>query len=210
MQTAHLDWPFFDAAHRTLAERARSLGDRHDCITSTTRRATRTMRAAARWSPRSATAAGCASRCRPAFGGALETLDSRALCIVRETLAYHDGLADFAFAMQGLGSGAITIAGDDALQRAYLPRVADGERDRGVRAVGAGRRLGRRGDEHARGRRRRPTSSSTAARRGSRTAASPTSTRSSRGRPTSRARAASAPSSSTRRRRASTSRAAST
>src|SRR5262245_58825469 len=48
-----------------------------------------------------------------AYGGALEAVDSRALCILRETLAYHDGLADFSFAMQGLGSGAITLFGTE-------------------------------------------------------------------------------------------------
>ncbi|MBI3239209.1 MAG: acyl-CoA dehydrogenase family protein, partial [Flavobacteriia bacterium] len=48
--------------------------------------------------------------CVPAeFGGAMDKLDSRALVILRETLAFHSPLADFAFAMQGLGSGAITL-----------------------------------------------------------------------------------------------------
>jgi acyl-CoA dehydrogenase len=56
----------------------------------------------------------------------LDDFDSRAICLIRETLAYHDGLADFAFAMQGLGSGALSIAGDPQLQRQYLPRVANG------------------------------------------------------------------------------------
>jgi acyl-CoA dehydrogenase len=54
-------------------------------------------------------------------------LDSRSLCIIRETLAWHDGLADFAFAMQGLGSGAITLDGSDALKERWLPRVARGD-----------------------------------------------------------------------------------
>jgi acyl-CoA dehydrogenase len=66
--------------------------------------------------------------CVPAeFGGELETLDSRALCLIRETLAYAQGLADFAFAMQGLGSGAITLHGSNAMRKTYLPRVARGE-----------------------------------------------------------------------------------
>ena len=66
--------------------------------------------------------------CVPAaHGGALAALDSRALCVVRETLAYHDGLADFAFAMQGLGSGAITLAGTAAQRDRWLPSVARGE-----------------------------------------------------------------------------------
>ena len=66
--------------------------------------------------------------CVPAaYGGAAEQIDSRSLCIARETLARHEGLADFAFAMQGLGSGAISIAGSEELKRRYLPRVARGE-----------------------------------------------------------------------------------
>jgi acyl-CoA dehydrogenase len=65
--------------------------------------------------------------CVPAvYGGALEAVDSRALCILRETLAYHDGLADFSFAMQGLGSGAITLFGTEDQKRHYLPQVAKG------------------------------------------------------------------------------------
>jgi acyl-CoA dehydrogenase len=62
-----------------------------------------------------------------AHGGALPVLESRALCLLRETLARHDGLADFAFAMQGLGSGPITLAGSDALRARWLPKVARGE-----------------------------------------------------------------------------------
>jgi acyl-CoA dehydrogenase len=66
--------------------------------------------------------------CVPAaHGGAAERIDSRSLCIARETLARHEGLADFAFAMQGLGSGAISIAGSEEIKRRYLPRVARGE-----------------------------------------------------------------------------------
>lgn len=61
------------------------------------------------------------------WGGVREQLDSRSLCIIRETLAYHDGLADFAFAMQGLGTGAITLDGSDALRERWLPAVARGD-----------------------------------------------------------------------------------
>jgi acyl-CoA dehydrogenase len=76
---------------------------------------------------RSLGAGGWLRYCVPAaHGGALAALDSRALCIARETLAYHDGLADFAFAMQGLGSGAITLAGSDAQKARWLPAVAQG------------------------------------------------------------------------------------
>jgi len=62
------------------------------------------------------------------FGGVLDKLDSRALVILRETLAFHSPLADFAFAMQGLGSGAITLAGNPAQQMTYLSAVARGDK----------------------------------------------------------------------------------
>jgi alkylation response protein AidB-like acyl-CoA dehydrogenase len=62
-----------------------------------------------------------------AYGGAVDVIDTRAICLIRETLGRHSGLADFAFAMQGLGSGAISLAGTDAQKKAYLPRVAAGE-----------------------------------------------------------------------------------
>ena len=61
-----------------------------------------------------------------AWGGSAETIDTRGICLIRETLARHSGLADFAFAMQGLGSGAITLHGTEAQKRDYLPRVAAG------------------------------------------------------------------------------------
>src|ERR1700754_4047251 len=55
-------------------------------------------------------------------------LDVRTLCLARERLAYHDALADFAFAMQGLGSGAISLFGTPEQRDAYLPAVAAGEK----------------------------------------------------------------------------------
>lgn len=61
-----------------------------------------------------------------AHGGLDDTLDTRSLCLLRETLAWHHGLADFAFAMQGLGSGAISLFGNAEQQARYLPRVASG------------------------------------------------------------------------------------
>jgi alkylation response protein AidB-like acyl-CoA dehydrogenase len=60
-------------------------------------------------------------------GGAADVIDTRMLCIARETLARHAGLADFAFAMQGLGSGAISLAGTPAQKAQWLPRVARGD-----------------------------------------------------------------------------------
>ncbi|WP_305988487.1 acyl-CoA dehydrogenase family protein [Roseibium sp. MMSF_3544] len=55
------------------------------------------------------------------------TLDVRSLCLIRETLARHDGLADFAFAMQGLGTGAISLFGTDAQKEEWLPLTRSGK-----------------------------------------------------------------------------------
>jgi acyl-CoA dehydrogenase len=116
--------PFFDDAHRKLAadlERwcAANLRDNnHDGDVDAACRHLVTQLGEAGW----------LRYCLPsAYGGALPQLDSRALCLLRETLAYHDGLADFSFAMQGLGSGAITLFGTDEQKQTYLPKVAFGE-----------------------------------------------------------------------------------
>jgi alkylation response protein AidB-like acyl-CoA dehydrogenase len=71
-------------------------------------------------------AGGWLRTCVPAPYGARERLDARSLALCRETLAYHDGLADFAFAMQGLGSGPIGLAGNQAQRERYLPGVVAG------------------------------------------------------------------------------------
>ncbi len=118
----HLSLPFFDEAHRTLAkDLAAWLGtqeiDEHD------------DRAACRAWVKALGDAGFLRWCVPqAQGGALPALDSRALVVIRETLAFHSPLADFAFAMQGLGSGAITLEGDATQRDAYLPAVGRGEK----------------------------------------------------------------------------------
>jgi alkylation response protein AidB-like acyl-CoA dehydrogenase len=64
---------------------------------------------------------------RHAIGGVGDAIDTRAICLIRETLARHNGLADFAFAMQGLGSGAISLFGTDEQRARYLPKVAGGD-----------------------------------------------------------------------------------
>jgi len=72
-------------------------------------------------------AAGITRHCvRAAEGGEVPEFDARTICLVRESLAWWDGLADFAFAMQGLGSGAVSLAGRPELRARYLPRVAAG------------------------------------------------------------------------------------
>ena len=122
--TSHLALPFFDDVHRDLGARlADWICDQH-IDESDDRQACRD------W-VKLLGDNGWLRYCVPAgvdgaFGGALERLDSRALVILRETLAFHSPLADFAFAMQGLGSGAITLAGTPAQQAAYLPQVASG------------------------------------------------------------------------------------
>jgi alkylation response protein AidB-like acyl-CoA dehydrogenase len=60
------------------------------------------------------------------YGGVYDAFDVRTLCLMRETFASVSGLADFSFAMQGLGSGPITLFGSDALKDRYLPRLATG------------------------------------------------------------------------------------
>jgi len=72
--------------------------------------------------------AGWLRYCVPAeYGGAMNELDSRSLCLLRQALGYYDGLADFSFVMQGLGSGPISLFGSEALKQKYLPHVASGK-----------------------------------------------------------------------------------
>lgn len=111
---AHLDWPFFDAHHGALARAldawaATHVDDVHGADVDVACRALVAQLGGAGW-------------LRYAVGA----IDTRAICIIRETLARHGGLADFAFAMQGLGSGAISLFGTPEQQAAYLPAVAQG------------------------------------------------------------------------------------
>lgn len=119
----HLDWPFFGAEHRLYAEKldafcaspAMAGIDHHD------------VDAACRKLARALGAAGLLEACVADPDGDAATIDSRKACLARETLAWHDGLADFAYAMQGLGSGAIGLSGTPELRRAVLPKVRSGE-----------------------------------------------------------------------------------
>lgn len=123
VRLSHLELPFFEDRHRGLAAELDTWAERHlqGIDHHDTDRACRALVAALG-------DAGVLRHCVPAaFGGASEALDSRSLVVCRETLARHDGLADFAFAMQGLGSGPVTLAGSEALQRTVLPKVARGE-----------------------------------------------------------------------------------
>ena len=72
--------------------------------------------------------AGWLRYCVPAeYGGVLNELDSRSICLLRQALGYYDGLADFSFVMQGLGSGPISLFGSEMLKQKYLPHVASGK-----------------------------------------------------------------------------------
>ncbi|MDC7784705.1 acyl-CoA dehydrogenase family protein [Rhodoplanes sp. TEM] len=118
-----LDWPFFGPEHRAHAERLDTFvaegglaGLDHADVDGTCRRL------AARLGE-----AGLLDAAVPEPHQDGDAISSRKLCLARETLAWHDGLADFAFAMQGLGTGAVALAGSDALKRAVLPKVRRGE-----------------------------------------------------------------------------------
>jgi len=127
MDRSHFDWPFFADAHRAMARDLDGWSAAH-LNAGASAHAAAAVDAACRAHVRALGAAGWLRYCVPAAdGGALPALDSRVLCIARETLAYHDGLADFAFAMQGLGSGAISLAGTSEQRAAWLPRVATGD-----------------------------------------------------------------------------------
>jgi acyl-CoA dehydrogenase len=119
----HLDWPFLDARHRTLAEKLeewakRNVSPAHEEDADAACRRLVQQLGAADWLRYAIAGTN--------YGATAEVIDTRAICIIREILARHSGLADFAFAMQGLGSGAITLFGDEAQKQKYLPRVCSG------------------------------------------------------------------------------------
>jgi len=108
-----LDWPFFEARHRALAAMVEAwaganLPVDHSDVDEACRGLVRAL--------------GKAGILRHSGG---EDLDVRSLCLIREILARHDGLADFSFAMQGLGMGAVTLFGSEA-QREWLERTRAG------------------------------------------------------------------------------------
>ncbi|MEX5576978.1 acyl-CoA dehydrogenase family protein [Pseudophaeobacter sp. A-200-2] len=114
-----LNWPFFEDRHRTLAAdldawAAETVSGIDHSDTDAACRALVTALGEGGWAQHSGAPAG-------------ETLDVRSLCLIRETLARHDGLADFAFAMQGLGTGAISLFGNEAQQAEWLPLTRSGQ-----------------------------------------------------------------------------------
>ena len=122
---SYLDWPFLEDHHRTLAieldawteKNIKPYEDDESDVNGLSRKFVRMLGDA-----------GYLQYAVPAsHGGKFESLDVRSLCIFRETLARTTGLADFAFAMQGLGSGAISMFGSDELKDQYLPGVREGK-----------------------------------------------------------------------------------
>jgi len=116
--TTFLDWPFLEDRHRDLARELEAWAVAH-----------------VPHGHGSDVDAECRSLVRSlGQGGWLEhavarsgaPIDTRSICLIRETLARHSGLADFAFAMQGLGSGAISLQGTREQRERYLTRVAAG------------------------------------------------------------------------------------
>ena len=118
--TRYLDWPFFEPQHRELARTLDAWAAEH-----VQQAHGHDVDAACRALVHSLGAAGWLHHAVAAEAG--QAIDTRAICVIRETLARHNGLADFAFAMQGLGSGAISLAGNDDQRARYLGRVARGQ-----------------------------------------------------------------------------------
>jgi len=128
--TTYLDWPFFDKTHREFAadlttwakkEIAPHENDDHhtnDALDNSFKNIIKKLGEAG-WLKYTIPAA---------YGGALEHFDVRHIALARSILGYHTGIADFAFAMQGLGSGSITLFGSKELKEKYLPDVGTGNR----------------------------------------------------------------------------------
>ena len=119
----YLEWPFLDPPHRALAIELDTwahahLGGAHATDVDAECRALVRSLGESGWLAHAIAGT--------AHGGATDRIDTRAICLIRETLARHSALADFAFAMQGLGSGAISLYGTDAQKERYLAPVARG------------------------------------------------------------------------------------
>jgi len=122
--TNYLAWPFFEDRHRTLAREldawaTANIDQAHASDVDAQCKALVRQLGAAGWLRHAVGGT--------AYGAAADAIDTRAICLIRETLARHSGLADFAFAMQGLGTGAISLDGTPEQKQRYLARVARGE-----------------------------------------------------------------------------------
>ncbi|MEL6961625.1 MAG: acyl-CoA dehydrogenase family protein [Pseudomonadota bacterium] len=117
-----LNWPFFEERHRALAAELESWA-----ICNLINRKDRGIDQICRDLVARLGADGWLEHTAPSPGDAKTRLDVRTLCLIRETLARFDGLADFSFAMQGLGAGPISLFGNDAQRHAWLPQTRSGK-----------------------------------------------------------------------------------
>ena len=122
---SYLAWPFFEEHHRQLQQEldawaATQLEQLHSDDVDTACKKLVCQLGSAGWLQHAV--AGMR------FGGYADVIDTRAICLIRETLARYSGLADFSFAMQGLGTGAISLFGTESQKEAYLPAVAQGKK----------------------------------------------------------------------------------
>ncbi|CUH74706.1 Acyl-CoA dehydrogenase [Tritonibacter multivorans] len=113
---SYLNWPFLEAEHRDWAARVEEVAAGLSVDHGDTDQACRAL----------VLDLGAAGLLQ-ATGSADGALDVRKLCLTREILARHDGLADFAFAMQGLGTGAISLFGTEAQRGEWLPKTRTGK-----------------------------------------------------------------------------------
>jgi len=118
--TSYLAWPFFEERHRQLQRELDAWAAEHVAHAHGS-----DVDAECKSLVQQLGAGGWLKHAVAGEGG--EPIDTRAICLLRETLARHNGLADFAFAMQGLGSGAISLQGTPAQKAKYLGRVQRGE-----------------------------------------------------------------------------------
>jgi acyl-CoA dehydrogenase len=127
ISSSHLDWPFLEPRHKALATEV-DLWAGRVLSADLKDHSVRAVDDACRKLVRQLGEGGWLKYAigGTAYGATADTIDTRAVCLIRETLARHSGLADFAFAMQGLGSGAISIFGSHEQKQRYLPCVAKG------------------------------------------------------------------------------------
>jgi acyl-CoA dehydrogenase len=127
---SYLQWPFFDDSHRDLAKKIDDWCMRElEPLLERDGHGEDDANAAARRFVKLFGDAGWLRYTVPAaYGGALPSLDVRSIALIRETVGRFSGLAEFSFAMQGLGCGPITFSGSEELKKKYLPAVSTGEK----------------------------------------------------------------------------------
>lgn len=121
---SHLNWPFFNEEHRQLQTQldhwaSENIHQTHGKDVDQECRDLVKQLGEAGWLKHAIGG--------KAYGANQDVIDTRAICILRETLARYSGLADFAFAMQGLGTGAISLFGSEQQKNTYLEKVGQGK-----------------------------------------------------------------------------------